>query len=381
MAMYPLGTVLMITELGGSWALAGGLAAAGFAGSAALLSRVAALTDRFGPRHVVRPQSALFLAATAAFIASAEAHAPTWLLFLTGTVGAASMPALGAVVRTGWSTLCGPDKQKLELAFALESANDDLIFIVGPVLSTFLATRIYPGAGLGAAACLAVIGVWFLVRQPCIRTVAAPFRALERQPIARSRHWTLPASGLVTLAPVLAMFGAVTASIELATVAFATAHRHRALAGLILAIFAVGSAGGGLLYGSRKWRTRTHYRLAITQILSAAAIALLWLAPSLAVLCVVLLAVGIVASPTLVSGYSILEQQAKAGRETEALSWVGLSMCLGGAAGSAITGWSIDAHGADGGYLATAAYAGLAAVVCLAGLASLRSPDERFDAP
>lgn len=129
MAMYPLGTVLMITALGGSYALAGGMAAAGLAGSAALLNRVAAWADRFGPQRVLLPQSALFLAATAAFIVGAETHAPVWLLFVTGTIGASSMPALGAVVRTGWGTLCGPDEQKLELAFALESANDDLIFI------------------------------------------------------------------------------------------------------------------------------------------------------------------------------------------------------------------------------------------------------------
>jgi MFS family permease len=384
MAMYSLGTVLMITSLHGSYALAGGLAAAGLAGSAALLNRVAAWADRFGPQRILLPQSVLFSAATAGFIASAEMHAPTWLLFTTGTIGASTMPALGAIVRTGWGVLCGSENQKLQLAFALESANDDLIFILGPVLTTFLTTRVHPAAGLGTAASLSVIGIWCLVRQPCMRSAHPPdpesVSTREEQPTAQPRRWTLPAPGLVTLAPVLAMFGAVTASVELATVAYATAHGHRALAGLILAIFAIGSAGGGLWYGSRKWRAGTHHRLAVTQILSTATIGILWLAPSLGVLCLLLLAVGIVASPTLITGYSILEQQAKPGRETEALSWVGLSMCLGGAVGAAITGWTIDAHGASGGYLAATACAALAATACLAGLASLRPPGQRSEA-
>lgn len=384
MAMYSLGTVLMITSLHGSYALAGGLSAAGLAGGAVFLNRVAALVDKFGPRRILLPQSGLFFAGTVAFIASAEMHAPAWLLFVTGTIGASLMPALGAIVRTGWSTLCGPDDQKLQLAYALESANDELIFILGPILAAFLATTVHPAAGLIAAPALSVTGIWFLIRHPCMRSRPLPSpersRARERGPAAGPRRSSLPAPSLVTLAPVLAMFGAVTAAIELATVSFATTHGHRPLAGLILALFAVGSAGGGLWYGSRKWKAVTHHRLAVAQVLSAVAIVLLWLAPSLGVLCVLLLSAGIVSSPILISAYSILEQQARAGRENEVLSWVGVSMCLGAALGAVIAGWAVDAHGAVGGYLAASAFSGLAAIACVAGLPSLRPPVQRSEA-
>ncbi|MCW2929797.1 MAG: transporter [Actinomycetia bacterium] len=76
MAMYSLGTVLMITTLKGNYALAGGLSAAGLAGGALLLTKVAAWVDRYGPRRVLIPQALVFAAATAAFIAAAQAHAP-----------------------------------------------------------------------------------------------------------------------------------------------------------------------------------------------------------------------------------------------------------------------------------------------------------------
>ncbi len=382
MAMYSLGTVLMITSLHDSFALAGALAATGLAGSAALLTQVGAWADRFGPRHVLAPQSAVFFAATAAFIASAELRAPSWLLFVTGTLGAATMPALGAMVRSGWGTLCRADDQRLQLAFALESVNDDLIFILGPVLTAFLATRVYPAAGIGAAAILSAAGVWCFARQPCVQSgpaVTEPASSTKAGiPRARPRRWELPASGLVTLAPVLVMFGAATASIEIATVAFAAAHGHRTLAGLILAVFAIGSGAGGLWYGSRSWRIALHHRFAVTQILWAAATGVLWLAPNLTALCILMLLAGAVTSPTFITGYSILRHQARSGRDTEALSWVGFSVCLGAAVGSAITGWSIDAHGASGGYLVAAACAALAAAACLAGLASLRPPTEEL---
>jgi predicted MFS family arabinose efflux permease len=383
MAMYSLGTVLLITSLHGGYALAGGLSAAGLVGASVFLNRVSVWVDRFGPRRVLLPQSALFFAGTIAFVASAETHAPAWVLFVTGTFGASLLPALGAVTRTGWSTLCGPDDHKLQLALALESANDELIFILGPVLTVLLATRVHPAAGLIAAASLASIGIWFLVRHPCMRADARPdtegSAVRRKRPADEARRWSLPALGLVTLVPVLAMFGAVTAAIELATVAFATAHGHRALAGLILALFAVGSAGGGLWYGSRKWAAGTRHRLAVAQVLSAIVVALLWFASSPVILCLVLLAAGIVASPILISSYSLLEREAEAGRENEALSWVGVSMCVGGALGAVVAGWSVDAHGAGGGYLTAAACAGLAALVCVASLASRQSAPTRSE--
>jgi MFS family permease len=383
MAMYSLGTVLMITSLHGSYALAGGVAATGVAASAALLTRVGAWADRFGPRRVLASQSAFFCAATAAFIVCAELQAPIPLLFVTGTLGAATMPALGAMVRSGWGVLCGSDDLGLQLAFALESVNDDLIFIVGPVLTAFLATSLYPAAGIGAAAALSVAGVWCFIRQPCVRpgpAAAEPARTRTGVAPARSRRWVLPAPGLLTLAPVLVMFGAATASIELSTVAFATAHGHRSLAGLILGVAAIGSGAGGLYYGSRNWRAAAYHRFAVIQVMSAGAIGVLWLAPGITALCFLVLLAGAVTSPIFITAYSILEQQARQDRKTEALSWVGSSVCTGAAAGSALTGWSIDASGARGGYLVAAACAALAAVMCLAGLPSPRQSHRRHNA-
>ncbi len=43
-------------------------------------------------------------------------------------------------------------------------------------------------------------------------------------------------------------------SLDLSTVAFAQEHGHKPLAGLLLGTYALGSATGGIWYGSRSWR-------------------------------------------------------------------------------------------------------------------------------
>jgi hypothetical protein len=389
MAMYSLGTVLMITTLKGNYALAGGLSAAGLAGGALVLTKVAAWVDRYGPRRVLIPQALVFAAATAAFIAAAQAHAPAWALYVTGTIAASALPALGAIVRTAWSTLCAPHPENADLArraFALESSTDDVIFMIGPALTAFLVTTGFAGGGLAGAAAFALVGIAVFVRQPSVAVGRAgrapaggaasggsPVGARENSgPRSTSRRWTPPAYGLAALAPVLMLAAAATSAVEIATVAYAGAHGHRSLAGLILAGAAVGSCAGGLWYGARKWHVAEDLRFATALVLSALGTAALRFAPGLPLLSLNVLLVGVFIAPTLIGGYSILERQARPGRETEALSWVGFCNCAGAGAGSAAAGWAIDAGGPAGGYLIATAYAVLAAVVWLAALPSLR---------
>ncbi|HEY6791882.1 MAG TPA: hypothetical protein VI365_31655 [Trebonia sp.] len=391
MAMYSLGTVLMITTLKGSYALAGGLSAAGLVGGALLLTKVAAWVDRYGPRRVLIPQALVFAAATAAFIAAAQAHAPAWALYVTGTIAASALPALGAIVRTAWSTLCAPHPEGADMArraFALESSTDDVIFMIGPALTAFLVTSGFAGGGLAGAAAFALVGIAIFVRQPSVGAGraahalaggtpagGAPAGLRENAgPGSTRRRWTPPAHGLAALAPVLMLTAAATSAVEIATVAYAGADGHRSLAGLILAGAAVGSCAGGLWYGARKWHVAEELRFAAALVLSALGTVALRFEPGLPLLALNVLLVGVFIAPTLIGGYSILERQARPGRETEALSWVGFCNCAGAGAGSAAAGWAIDAGGPAGGYLTATAYAVVAAVVWLAVLPSLRKP-------
>ena len=174
MAMYSVGTVLLISARTGDYALAGAVAAAGFAGSAVVIPAAAALADNLGQRRILVPQALIFLAATAVFIACAELRSPGWLLLATGAPAGAAMPSLGPMVRARWSALIGTAPSRLEQAFALESVNDDLISVIGPVLVTALATGLNPAAGIGAAAVLSVAGTLAFAAQRRTEPVPQP---------------------------------------------------------------------------------------------------------------------------------------------------------------------------------------------------------------
>jgi len=382
MSMYGIGTVLLIALLTGRYGTAGTVAAVGSITYAVCSPYVARLTDRFGQRRVLLAQVAVFLVTCAAFIASAELRAPFVVLLATGAFAGASMPSTGSMVRTRWSALFGSDDKKLHVAFALESVNDEFIFVIGPVLVTLLATQVFPAAGIGTASLLAITGTLLFALQrrtepPLVARPTRPARPAHqgraRHPIRSIRLPSVPAAGLVTLSPAFLMLGAMFSTIELSTVAFASELGHRPLAGLILGTYALGSAIGGLWYGSRHWNAPLGRRFVVTTAVMTAGVATFWAMPGLLALDVTMLLAGLAISPTLIAGYAILERQAPPHRSTEALAWLGSTISVGVAVGSAVAGHLVDAYGARAGFGFAACCGGLAAAICLAGKRKLET--------
>jgi len=163
------------------------------------------------------------------------------------------------------------------------------------------------------------------------------------------------------------------AAIDLATVEFAQEHGHKPLAGLILGGDALGSAAGGLWYGSRTWHAPLRRRFAPT-LGAAAGTATFWAMPGLAALAAVMFCSGLTLSPMLISGFSLIEEQAPAGRQTEGMAWLTSAIAVGTAAGSAAAGQLIDAAGARWGYAFAAACGAGAVLACLLGLTRLSVP-------
>jgi MFS family permease len=371
MSMYGLGTVLLIASMTGRYGLAGIVAAAGSVGYAVFSPLLAQQADRLGQRIVLLVQTAVFALSSAAFISCAELRAPVWLLLVTGTLAGASMPSVGNMVRARWSALVGSDAGRLHTAFALESVNDELIFVVGPALVTLLATQLFPASGIGTAVVLCVTGTVLFAVQRSTEPVTRP----RLGPRHRGRP-TLPAAGIVALAPAFLFFGSMFSSIDLSTVAFSTELGHKPVAGLILGTYALGSATGGLWYGSRHWRAPIGRRLVITGAITAVGVCTFWAVPGLLALDAVGFLAGLAISPTLMTGFTILERQAPEHRTTEAIAWLGSTISVGVALGSAVSGRIIDAYGARWGFGFAACCGIIAVLICAAGLARLRTADE-----
>jgi MFS family permease len=389
MSMFGLGTVLLISASTGKYGIAGAVSATGSLGFAFSSPRLARLIDRVGQRRVLLPLVSVFVAAAVALILAVELHGPTWAYFIPGALAGAAMPALGTMVRARWSVLLA-GSSKLHAAFSFESVADELCFIIGPAAVTLLATEVYPAAGVGVAAVLCLAGtLWFTAQRATEPAVAQPGQrgladapqgsiegGLERSRPPRSRRGLggiLPprrqsaAPGLVVLTPVYVFLGAMFVSVDLSTVDFAQRSGHKPLAGLILGVYAFGSATGGLWYGSRHWRSPLANRFALTLCLTAIGVCTFWAMPDLLALTCVIYLCGLAIAPTLITGFSLLEAQASPKRRTEAMSWLSSGIGVGVAGGSSVVGFIIDAHGDRWGYLFAAACGLTSAIICLAG--------------
>jgi len=370
MAIFGLGTVLLISASTGKYGVAGAVSATGSLGYAFATPRIARLVDTRGQRQVLLPLLIVFALATAALIVAVELHLPTWAYFVPGAIAGTTMPSLGALVRARWSVLLASSAD-LHTAFSFESVADEVCFVVGPVAVTLLATEVYPASGIGVAAVLCLAGtLWFAAERATEPAVTPPEPGTGRT----GRRRGAAATGLVVLTPVYLLLGAMFVSVDLSTVAFAQQFGHKPLAGFILGAYAFGSATGGLWYGSRQWRAALGKRFALTLTLTVLGVATFWAQPNLITLTCGIYLCGLTIAPTLIAGYGLVEAQARPGRRTEAMSWLSSGIAVGLAAGSSVVGFVIDAHGARFGYAFAALCGAASAVTCLLGLRRLSVP-------
>jgi predicted MFS family arabinose efflux permease len=230
-----------------------------------------------------------------------------------------------------------------------------------------------------AAAALCLAGtLWFASQrdtEPPLRQSLAHEDSPERPRLTPGgRRFSLAAPGLIVLAPVYVFLGGMFVSVDLSTVAFATSFGHKPLAGVLLACWAFGSGVGGLWYGTRNWRSPTWRRFAITLALTVAGVWTFGTVPNLITLALVQFLCGMAIAPTLIAGYSLMEEQAWPGRTTEAMTWLSTGIGLGVACGATAAGFILDAFGARWGYVFAASCGTASVLLCLAGLRRLAGP-------
>jgi predicted MFS family arabinose efflux permease len=361
-SMVALGIVLMVSELRGSYALAGVIAAAYTVSSALLNPLGSRAVDRWGQLRVVRVLVAIHAAGLLLLtFATVSGAGPAGLVVLAAIAGS-TQPATGALVRARWAHILGPHPG-LRTAFAFEGVLDELIFVIGPPLATFLAVAVSAPAPVIVSAVLVTIGSALLLVQ----------RSTEPPPSRQrssSRGHPLRRMGVPSVLIVLLAIGGVFGSVDIAIVALADDAGQRALAGVLLAIYAGGSMISALVLGSRSASAQDKH---LPRLLLMASLALLVvtvplaLRPSLVVLGALMLLAGLAVSPVLITGFSLVETLVLPAQITEGLSWAISSIGLGVAASAAGTGWLVDQAGPEAGFLVTVGSGVLVAVAAAAG--------------
>ena len=360
--MVGLGIVLMVSELRGSYALAGVVAAAYTVSSALLNPLGSRAVDRWGQMRVVRVLVAVHAITLLLLAWSCVSGGAPLVLVALAVVSGATQPATGALVRARWAHLLGPDI-RLRTAFAFEGVLDELIFVIGPPLATFLAVALSAPAPVVISAVLVTVGSTLLLLQ---RGSEPPARGTQRM---RGSH-PLRRMGVPSVLIVLVAIGGVFGSVDVATVALADEAGQRAIAGLILASYAVGSMASALVLGSRSGGAsddRLPRQLLVASIALLVVTLPLLLRPTLLALGVLVLLAGLAVSPVLITGFSLVEALVQPTQITEGLSWAISAIAFGVAASAAGTGWLVDRAGPQAGFLVTLGSAALVAVAAVAG--------------
>lgn len=268
---------------------------------------------------------------------------PLPLYMILGFVGGISTPPIQPAVRTIYPTMV--NSRQLTPLFSLDASAQELIWVAGPVITTLIATQVSTVAALLTALVFLIGGgIWF---------IASP--EVGRVRIPRSKRnlgavLTKPPVLLATITGFL-LIGAC-AAIEAGVVA-SFGHGDPE-AGVVLAIFAIGSLIGGLALGHRPigpWALARRMMAVFVGMALAAALTNFWW------LAITLLIAGIGIAPALAVMFAIVSSSVRFSETAEAYGWVGTGQLIGAALGSALAGALIDHFNAPGAFYVAAGLA------------------------
>ena len=371
-SMLGLGIVLLVVAHNGRYGLAGAISAVFALVNALAAPAISRLVDRLGQRRVVLPTVVLHGVWLIAFIALASKDAPTWTLFLTVAAAGLFEPSVGSLVRARWGHALGPGPRLLT-AYSFESVLDEVIFIIGPLIVTVLATQVAEQAGLIAALVLLLVGSFALTAQRASEPPVSP----RHEHSGRS---ALSAPGMRLVLTFMVFLGGVFGGVEIATIGFADQHGHASLAGPLLACYAGGSMVAGIVYGAFRWRWSLPRRLVTGALTMTLTVSVLPFVHRPAVLAVCLVIAGIGIAPTLISAFSLVERLVPPEQLTEGLTWATTGIVVGIAFASPVAGRLVDEIGARQAFTVGGVSGVVAVVVCLAGLPQLHAAAAQTDA-
>ncbi|MFM7860842.1 MAG: MFS transporter, partial [Candidatus Nanopelagicaceae bacterium] len=248
----------------------------------------------------------------------------------------------GGLVRRRWIYVL-PDHSLKTTAYSFEALVDEIIFVFGPLIATFLSTSITPEAGGSASMIFGVIGQPALARQRATEPPVNPNQIRSEVSIIKRK------SAQAIILPIF-FVGAYFGSIGICVVAFMNSINKPGLTGPILAIWALGSAAAALANGTIKWRL-THGQLFIYFLLFLSLTSLGFIFADTAIeLAIVLFLNGLGIAPLLVTAFAVMEDEVSPDELTEAMTWVITGTPTGGAIGSAVAGQVIDNFGTAQGF-------------------------------
>jgi len=259
-----------------------------------------------------------------------------------------------------WPTLLADRPQLLQPAYALDSVLIELIFILGPLLTGLITALLSPQAALLVSAASVIAGTLWFTALPGSRAWQP-----ESEVSTSGLLGALGSPGVRSLVLISLPAGVGIGICEVALPAFTDAHGGREWAGVLLAVWSLGSALGGLAYGALPHRPpldRVHLTIAALLPLSLLPLAA---ATSIAVMALLVIPGGMFLAPLLATRNELVGRVAPAGTRTEAYTWPVTAFVGGISIGAAIAGVVVDGPGWRVAFLTAAACAGAGALLAI----------------
>ncbi|MFD1713701.1 MFS transporter [Amnibacterium flavum] len=378
-AMSALAIVRLVLDAGGDYLLASGLTAAYVLAQTVGQPVLAFAVDRTGrPRWIIL--GAALLAGGAFVLLAATSVELPLVAGAAAVVAGLATPPIEPVLRSLWPRIMTRGTQ-LSRAFSADAAVQELLFIIGPLVTAVAVALIGADGSVLLMAVLGLIGASAFVLHRELGLIG-PSQPERSRPVAADSAGRKPVRTAIAIPGVqllVAVQVAVGLSVGVLTIS-ATAHSESAgdpaLAGWALAINAGGALTGAVLVA------RFPVRLSIGRALSVllAVLGVLYLptavitAPSPYWLAAAYLS-GLTLPPLLTQVFSAVERAAPRERLTEANAWTVSGFSVGIAVGTLGAGLAADAAGFAG----TGAAVVVAAVVAII-VALIMRPGALFDA-
>ncbi|MEU3489360.1 MFS transporter [Streptomyces massasporeus] len=355
-ATAAIAIVLFVRAEGGTYSLAGALAAVYGVANAVGQPVLGRIVDLRGQPRVQLPAAVLSALAMALFAFSGIGSLP---LAYAAVAGAGLFtPPLEGGLRALWPSVLRREDQ-VHTAYAMDAVAQEVMFTVGPLLVTLCTSLWSAQAALLVLNVIGVLGALSVVVSP-------PSRAWRSA--RREAHWlgALRSAGLLALLAAFLFIGMALGSITVASVPYADAHGGDAVYGWLMAALGFGALVGGTLYGARQWAGEPARRLQVLVGLLVVCYLPLMLMPDAVPMVALTALAGVFLAPAIACAFVLVDRHAPRGTVTEAFSWLVTTFTVGHSVGAGVAGPVVEAGGALWGFAVPGVAGGVSLLVLTA---------------
>lgn len=327
LGMLSMGILIFIQSTTQQYGLAGIIVGSLSIGEAVMVPLTSRLSTRFDTRKFL-----LWIGIANAIAIAALVIAPHSFAFyvVIALVAGITTPPFAAVSRALFPLLA--DEEETRSLFALDTAAQEILWIIGPVLAA-VSAGIYPAAPLLLCSAFTVAGTLWFVTSPALQTV--------RLPLSQSKFgYVLKYKSLVITLLVMFVLVASWTSFEVGLLSYFEADAF--WMGMAIALSGAGSLTGALLLGNKKLGLLS--TIGVLLITALGTTAFLFSSDSPVLFSAALFVSGFGFAPGIASLLLMVSHAVRSEDSAEAFGWIATAALLGGACGTALGGFTTDAY-------------------------------------